>query len=129
MRSCKNQYRYERSVEKVRIEPLPVSYLSYILFIIYFYLFIYLLFILFIYFYIYLFLICNNFTNTCTIHLFIMYTRLHVSASPGHHQGVTDYLVICDALMMASVHNKEVNCACVGEIITNHKRKCTEYHT
>jgi hypothetical protein len=34
---------------------------------------------------------CNNFTNTCTIHLFITYTRLHVSASPGHHQGVTDY--------------------------------------
>jgi hypothetical protein len=32
---------------------------------------------------------CNNSTNTCTIHLFIMYTRLHVSASPGHHQGVT----------------------------------------
>jgi hypothetical protein len=24
-------------------------------------------------------------------HLFIMYARLHVSASPGHHQGVTDY--------------------------------------
>jgi hypothetical protein len=34
---------------------------------------------------------CNNFTNTCTIHLFITYIRLHVSASPGHHQGVTDY--------------------------------------
>jgi hypothetical protein len=34
---------------------------------------------------------CNNFTNTCTIHLFITYTRLHVSASPGHHQGITDY--------------------------------------
>jgi hypothetical protein len=32
---------------------------------------------------------CNNFTNTCTIHLFITYTCLHVSASPGHHQGVT----------------------------------------
>jgi hypothetical protein len=31
---------------------------------------------------------CNNFTNTCTIHLF------------------------------TSVRNKEVNCACVGEIIT-----------
>jgi hypothetical protein len=25
------------------------------------------------------------------IHLFITYSRLHVSASPGHHQGVTDY--------------------------------------
>jgi hypothetical protein len=34
---------------------------------------------------------CNNFTNTCTFHLFIMHTCLHVSASPGHHQGVTDY--------------------------------------
>jgi hypothetical protein len=34
---------------------------------------------------------CNNFTNTCTIHFFIIYTRLHVSASPGHHQGITDY--------------------------------------
>jgi hypothetical protein len=34
---------------------------------------------------------CNNFTNTCTIHLFITYIRLHVSTSPGLHQGVTDY--------------------------------------
>jgi hypothetical protein len=33
----------------------------------------------------------NNFTNTCTIHLFITYTYLRVSASPVHHQGVTDY--------------------------------------
>jgi hypothetical protein len=32
----------------------------------------------------------SNHTNTCTIHFFtIKPTRLHVSASPGRHQGVT----------------------------------------
>jgi hypothetical protein len=34
--------------------------------------------------------VCNNFSNTCTIHFFIINSRLQVSASLGHHQGVTD---------------------------------------